>query len=281
MVKKVTINESLDLTTENGYFLQQISGLGYKTRFSVNQILSRHGAKLGNAVFDNKSVRFIIAVLGETPSQHIARRNLIFQNLSLDQYSTDDKVRIDLTLSNNQELMIEGIIESVDQPIDVSSQIESMVSIALTTEFPFLRSEKIYTATIPIVNGGGASVPMTIPLDFTEGASGGYTTVANGGNVFSFPVIRFYGPLEDPVLTDVVNNKSLSLAITIDTGDYIEIDTYERTVIDQDSANQLDTLSGEFLTIPASTENRFKLTTGEVTDTGYVTLAYPYTYVSI
>lgn len=281
MVKKIIIGNELELTPENGYFLQAINGLGYKTRYSVNQILSRHGAKLGDAVFDHKQVRIALEVYGETPAGLLEKRNDLFKYLTINNYSTNDKIKFAFLLSNNQELYIEGVINDVDPALNVNTFVESPVSIILETEYPFLRSQKLYQVTVPIAIGGGASVPMAIPLDFTVGSSSSFTLVPNGGNVFSYPVIRLNGALEDPVLTDVLSGKSISFVIDMAEGEYLDIDTFNRTVIDEAGANKLDLMAGDFLVIPARDDNQFRLTTGDSEDTGHASIVYPYTYVAI
>lgn len=280
MVTKITIGDGLILTPENGYYLQSISGLGYETKYPVNQILSRHGAKIGNAVYSNKKISIGLEIGGNDFVEILERRNELYKKLSVNQYSSDDKIRFDFTRNDNITVGIEGVISSVDAPLDTNNQFRSPLRISLDTEFPFLTSSQLYSISIPILLGGGAEVPMEVPLDFSAGSSVA-TTVAQGGNVFSFPTIRFVGPLSEPVLTDVLSDKTLSLAINLDVDEYVEIDTYHETVVDHTGANRLSDISGDFLIVPASTDNKFTLTTENSLETGYVTLTYPYTYVAI
>ncbi len=280
MVKKITINDGLELTPENGYLLQDIPGLGFDTNYSVNTILSKHGAKLGNVTYTQKNVRIILIVNGGTPEGLIEKRNNLFKYLTVNNYSPDDKTTFKFLLLNNLEVQISGVVKKVESPINLDTIVESPISISIETEFPFLTSSKLYQILVPKAIGGGAAVPMAIPLNFANGAANSYTTVPNGGNIFSYPVIRLVGPLTNPVLLDVLNDKNISLNMTIAEDEYIEVDSFEETVLDHDSANQLDKFSGSFLTVPAREDNRFRLTS-DTTEVGYVTITYPYTYVAI
>ena len=280
MVESIIINNSYSLSPENGFYLQGIEGLGYKTNYSVNAILSRHGARLGNSVYQHKNISIALQVVGQDVPDLIAKRSALYKYLTVDNYSENDKIKFEFVLSNNQILELYGSIKEVDNPISVGNVTSSPLRISLETEFPFLTTKQLYEIEIPIALGGGAAVPMEIPLDFSVGAAT-YKTVAQGGNVFSYPIIRFNGSLTNPVLTDVVNGQTLAIADTITSGHFYEIDTFERTVIDDTGTNQLDKQSGEFLVIPASDENRFSLTTDNSLEEGYVTITFPYSYVSI
>lgn len=281
MVKQITVNRRLVLTPENGYYLQSITGLGYNTKYSVNSILSRHGAKLGNLSFTNKKFSLVVDIVGSSPANLFDKRMALYKELTINNYSDDDSVRFDFLLANNLEVSISGVINNVDNPIGVNTHVSSEVHITAETEFPFLTSNRLYSVTVPIAQGGGATVPMEIPLDMTQGAGDAFTLVTNGGNVFSYPTIQFVGPLTNPVLTDVTSGKTLSFAEELTSGQYREIDTYERSVINELGANKLSEMEGDFLVIPAGDDNGFRLTTDNSLETGYVVITYPYSYVSI
>lgn len=279
MIKKIVISDELELTPPN-YMLQTIDGLGYSTKYSMNEILSRHGARLGNSVFRNKVVNIGLSVYGTTIAEHIAKRNDLYKYLTVDNYSTDDKISLEFVRSDNLSLVLSGVLRDVNNPIGVGMTVESMINFSLETEFPFLKSKQLYSVIVPVATDGGAAVPMEIPLDMTAGASS-FAIVPNGGNIFSYPTIRIYGPATNPILEDVLNDREMSFQVTLGSGDWYEIDTFERTVVDQTGANKLDELIGDFLIVPASTENQFRLLTDSSLETGYAQIIYPYTYVSI
>lgn len=101
-----------------------------------------------------------------------------------------------------------------------------------------LKSEKPYSesATATEVDsialtasGGGFVVPLTIPITFTS-SGGGTLTYTNSGSVTVRPVLRVYGPITNPVVTNTTLGYGLSFSGSIAAGDFWEIDLFERTV---------------------------------------------------
>lgn len=279
MVNKIIIADSLSLSPENGYSVQEIASIGYSTKYSISDILSKHGVKIGNALFRNKAFSVNLLVSGNSSDQLISRRKLLFQYLSVKNYSPDDKIKFEFQLSNNLNLLIYGVIKDVADNINSDLINATEINFVIETEYPFFVTKKQYQVTIPVSEGGGCAIPMAIPLDMSIGAIVG-AFVSSGGNVFSHPVIKLIGPLTNPVITDTTNGRTLSLQATIASDDYYLIDTYERTVLDKNNSNRLDKMSGEFLVINPG-ENFFKLLTDSGFDTGFVEVIYPYSYVSL
>lgn len=279
MVKSVLIANALNLTQENGYYIQSVQNLGYSTKYSVSDILQKHGVKIGNVLFKNKSFSITLVVLGTSFADLENKRSALFQYLSVNPYSEDDKIAFEFTLLNNQVVTLSGVIKQVNSDVSKDDMLATVVNFVVETEYPLLLSKQSYQQNIGISIGGGAAVPMEIPLDFTAGAAL-YTTVTNGGNVFAFPVFKIYGQLTKPVLTDVLNSVSMSLDMTIASGDWIEIDTYNRTIVDQDGNNQLDKLLDDFLRLMVGVNN-FQLLSDDAGDDGYIEVTWQYHYVSI
>ena len=282
MVTKTIINSalgSLELTPENGYNVQTISNIGYGTKYSISDILSKHGVKLGNALFKNKVFSIGIVIVGTSVVDLIEKRALLYKYLTVDNYSNDDKIQFEFVMANGQSLLLSGILKDLTDDLTTDQINASPINFVIETEYPFLVSKQQYQIRIPIATGGGGAVPMTIPLDMSAGAAN-YTPISNGGNVFAYSTMRFTGLLTNPVIMDVLKSKSLALAATISGGAYYDIDTYQRTVLDNVGNNKLDKLTGEFLVINPG-ENRFKLSTDNAGDTGYVDVTYAYHYVSI
>ena len=282
MVTKTIINSalgSLELTPENGYNVQTISNIGYGTKYSISDILSKHGVKLGNALFKNKVFSIGIVIVGTSVVDLIEKRALLYKYLTVDNYSNDDKIQFEFVMANGQSLLLSGILKDLTDDLTTDQINASPINFVIETESPFRVSKQQYQIRIPIATGGGGAVPMTIPLDMSAGAAN-YTPISNGGNVFAYSTMRFTGLLTNPVIMDVLKSKSLALAATISGGAYYDIDTYQRTVLDNVGNNKLDKLTGEFLVINPG-ENRFKLSTDNAGDTGYVDVTYAYHYVSI
>jgi hypothetical protein len=100
-------------------------------------------------------------------------------------------------------------------------------------------------------SSGGVSFPLVFPLDFGASA-GGVVTLVNDGTVKSWPVIRISGPVVNPRILNPVTGDSLRVGMTINAGEYVDIDTAARTVLLQGTASRRAvTLStGEWMPVP-------------------------------
>jgi hypothetical protein len=77
----------------------------------------------------------------------------------------------------------------------------------------------------------GISYPVSYPVSYEVSTSGGPVTVTNAGNTSVSPVVRMYGPCSGPVIS-VDGGGALSFpTLTINAGDYVEVDFRERTVL--------------------------------------------------
>jgi phage-related protein len=100
----------------------------------------------------------------------------------------------------------------------------------------------------------GATVPTGTP-----------TSLLNSGNTATHPLIRLEGPLTDPVLTNETLTRTLQFAISLDSGEVLEIDTDNGTVGIGDD-NRMSTLTGTSVPVQdwvlAAGSNRIVYTCG-------------------
>lgn len=85
--------------------------------------------------------------------------------------------------------------------------------------------------SVPLTDGGGGfTIPLTIPFTLV-GSSGGTLQVENVGNFDAWPVLRAYGPIDNPRITNLSTGESLVFNGSIAAGDYWEIDLFAQTVL--------------------------------------------------
>lgn len=77
--------------------------------------------------------------------------------------------------------------------------------------------------------GGGFVVPLTIPVTLTA-SSAGQMTVTNSGTFKAYPVLRVYGPITNPVVSNQTASKRLTFTGSVAAGDYWEISLFSKTV---------------------------------------------------
>lgn len=131
--------------------------------------------------------------------------------------------------------------------------------LALTAPDPRKYAAAVETSVGLPLAPAGLPFPVAFPANFGA-ASGGSVSVANGGTVRTWPVLRIAGRAVNPRVTNPVTGDELRLAMTVEAGQYVDIDTAARTVLLQGTASRRSvvSVSGEWLPIaPGSASLKF------------------------
>lgn len=105
-------------------------------------------------------------------------------------------------------------------------------SLQLTAPDPLRYSAELRRQVCGLLRpGGGLRFPLSFPLDFGEGSFGGRLLPANTGTAPTWPRWRITGPCRDPVIANLRTGEELAFALTLRTGETLEVDTDARTVL--------------------------------------------------
>jgi hypothetical protein len=116
-------------------------------------------------------------------------------------------------------------------------------SLTMTAPDPLRYSYGLNTAGCPLPSSsGGVVFPLSFPLDFGAGSSGGRLVLENKGTTPTWPVWRIGGPCADPVIANTATGEELAFAITLQGGEVLVIDTDARSVSLQGTASRRSTL---------------------------------------
>lgn len=99
-----------------------------------------------------------------------------------------------------------------------------------------LESEQIYEQAVPASGGAGfgASFDLVFPIDWGPSAPIGSAAVVNAGDADARPLLRIYGPCDNPAIHNLTQGKQIAfVGLTIPAGEYLEIDTRLHTVFYQ------------------------------------------------
>jgi hypothetical protein len=108
--------------------------------------------------------------------------------------------------------------------------------------------------------GAGFVIPLTMPFTMTS-SGGGTLTYANNGSAPIRPVLRVYGPATNPVVTNVTSGERLSFTGSIASGEFWEIDLFQRTV----TLNGVATATSPLRSITPSASTWFECDLGNTT----------------
>jgi hypothetical protein len=155
------------------------------------------------------------------------------------------------------------------------------ILIDFESEYPLLSSQVLQSQDINIFTGGGMSIPMSIPLNFSVGGANDVTLV-NNGSYQAYPVFTFYGPMQNPSLINLTTNKTLNILYTLsDSNSYIVVDTFLRTaLLYPGGLNVRQYVTGDFFTIDKG-NNLLHLSAAAYNSQGKVNVSWRDAYLGI
>ena len=183
-----------------------------------------HGIKTPRAFWRERVMRLIIGVRSSTSADYETRRRAL--------QAAFDTPRDGLTWL---KFVTQGSL-SLQTQVHLNSQIQAPLKGGEVTIGDF-RIELI--AEDPVFYSQTQSVPQ---ITFAAGSG----AVTNGGNAAVYPVIRVYGSVTDPVITNTTLGKTVSFTgLTIPAGEYIDINMLNETVVNQLGVTKYDYLDSD------------------------------------
>lgn len=153
--------------------------------------------------------------------------------------------------------------------------------VTLRASDPRIVSRKVSTVSIvpsgfalAFPGGGGG---LTFPADGSGLVFGAYlpSPVVNlGARGGASMIVRFYGAIANPVLLDPTTGRSVGLNLTIADGDYVEVNTFRRTVFDSSGNSIYKFLTDETNWPEIDGSVRFILGADSVSGSGRIEISY-------
>lgn len=277
MITSIVVGGLTIGTYASGYLFDALNGFGSPdVKVSVKEKGAYHGADLGNYSYGKRGFSIEGRIIGDSTSDYASKRRALEQALDL----FDGLQTVTIATKDSLSLQVDAIITAaIDMPYEAGQAIMSNFRIELTAPYPFIKGATENTETVPVHTGGGAEIPADLPLEIGEGGTGD-TTVTNDGNAKAFPIIKIYGAIENPSISNITRGESLGLTYTLNsTTDYIEIDTYNRTVLLNGTTNIRQYLTGDFWVLDAGA-NTIRLSAASVA-AGYAEVVYRDSYLGI
>ena len=112
----------------------------------------------------------------------------------------------------------------------------------LIAEDPNIYSTSSKSGIATKSTGGSFSIPFSIPFSFVGGVDGS-VAVTNSGDVSTFPTITLNGPLTNPRILNETTGRFIQINETINMGEYIIINTQNKTVLLNGSSNKIGSMT--------------------------------------
>lgn len=90
---------------------------------------------------------------------------------------------------------------------------------------------------------GGRSFPKSYPIAYGTISTGGRLVARNAGNIVVAPTVKIFGPVDNPRLMNITQNKSVELATSVIAGDCLVIDFAHKTVMLNGAASRYSALT--------------------------------------
>lgn len=247
-----TINFNQD---GSGYFITDTPGLYMPPiRQQSYDLASEHFGLYVSSFYGKRRFSLSGWVVGSSVSDFQSKRDALIQALDI---SGQTEQTISITLANGRIVQISAVCIGLDFPIKSGEPNASQFNAQFEASFPFLVSTGETSANISLATGGGGTVPATVPMSLNPD-TGGKLFAVNSGNGIFYPTVRISGSVTNPALRNVTTGKELDFAITLASGEYIDIDFKRKTITDNYGSNRYSIVTGDWWFIqPGTNEIRF------------------------
>jgi hypothetical protein len=258
--------EGLLISAAQGYDIRMIDGLGGTPAVisGDQRVARRHGTTAGDDYLPGRTITLEIDVLN---SNHTARALLIDAfNAVFKPGAAEAPLVFQLpSVAGGAKRRIGVRTVARKAPIDLQHLYAiTELSLLLKATDPRIydNTETVDQVSLPTTEGG---LSFNASLNFSFGAvsTGGTINAVNSGTFDTPVVFRINGPCVDPRITNVATSQTLALTMSIDSGDYVEIDTDARSVLLNGTASRYQylTTSEWFDLPPGTTELDFRAAT--------------------
>jgi len=266
-----------------GYYITATDGLDMPSmRVPTYDKPGEFGAFVSNQLYGRRLVTFEGEVFGSSLTDFQSKRRALENAIQIVKDSNSIPVAKTLKFTTMDDLALQAscYMQKFVMKIDIGMWSAKYMMELICPDFG-LESQNLSTIVITTPGGGGAVYPVIYPVIYAAG-SGGLATVVNNGNTNAYPIITLNGLLTNPVILNVTTGRYISLGITIGASDTpVVIDMKNKTILQGSTPVIGDKNFGSDWWWLASGSNLIQVTTGNISDTGNVSISYRDTYIGI
>lgn len=215
-----------------------------------------HGSWSGSEWLDEVTVPMRIRTVGEGVAGLLAAQQQLTAAFRPVGDATED-VELRWMLGGVEYVMF-GRPRMVEPDAEVIGTGRSYSQCAFVALDPFVYSgaEAVVDDIALPIYVGGLSVPFTVPFTIDGSLSGGYADIVNAGTADTGLVLRIDGPVVSPRVWLVHEDgtvQRLDFDITLASGQWLDIDTKNLTVLLNGTVSRRGQTSGDWPTLPPGT----------------------------
>lgn len=228
------------------YLIKRHSGFDFPiTRITAKDRGNYSGAILGAYNYGRRLFGIEGEIWASTPAELETKRRDMQRAFDI----LNGLQRVTITTRGGLAVRCDAILNNkLEQPYEAGMMVMCPFRLEMVVPYPFFLTTAV-SSNIYIATGGGGAVPSEIPFDM----SGGLTSnenITNNGNAPSYPTIKLYGIMNNPVIKNATTGLQLSVAYNLTTiDDYITLDIYRRTAKLNNNTNVFQYISGNWWTL--------------------------------
>ena len=259
MIKSLSIGNLVIGTYASGFLLEKHSGFGMPSlRVDMKDRGHYHGASLGSKFYGRRGLTIDGEIVGTSVEDYEEKRRLLAETFDIMKGLQMLYIRTHSGLAVQMEVILGNAVE---MPYEKGKMVRGKFQLNLIGEKPFFEGITEHETVVSIYEGGGFGVPFAVPLAVDTGDDTS-EILPNVGNGFVFPTITVYGAGENPTLRNDSTDQTLSISRVLNAGDYVVLDTYNRTAMLNGSTNITHQVSGDWLYLRAGNNDvRFSVST--------------------
>lgn len=224
MIANVTTPIALGQATAN-YVIRDATGFGSGGVDVVKwNRPGFHGVKIPRSFWRERIIRLVIGVRADTSATYEEKRRDLQAALDLPRDGlTTFKFITQGGLALQCDVQLNAPIQA---PLRAGEVTIGEFRIELIAEDPLFYAQSESSEDITFVSGSGVVNP--------------------GGNAPVYPVIRIYGNVTDPVITNTTLGRTVSFSgLTIGANEWVDVDMFNETAVNQDGDSVFDTIDSD------------------------------------
>lgn len=234
----------------------------------------------GNDFLSGRTVNITLQTFA-TPAGNSAQQNYnLLKAALLPQASGTTPLQFQLSGSGLQRINCR--VRSSMTPVNVQYTLGQITSQwSFFAPDPKFYDDTLQSVSLAVTSGViGRGYPRTYPLLYGGGTSATLTSLTNGGNWNTYPVITIKGPIINPTVGNYTLGQGVTISGTYTVSDTIVVDLASKLVtLNGTSARNLLSGTSTWFNLPAGTSQFYIAGTGVVNGTTSATAAFRNAYI--
>lgn len=279
MITGIYVN-GVKLNNDN-VFLSDIGNIGSASvEFSQYVRGGISGQVLSNPLKRGMAINMEFEVFANSYSTFFTQRDRLIRLLQNKNVVSDYLKTLSFELQDGTTKAVDVLFTQVVTGVSPKNILHQTITVTAISEKEYFQSGLSSQEYLYLQDLGGMAIPMDIPLDISNNPIETSVTINNAGNAQGFPVVVVYGEFASgfSILNETLGER-LDYTDGVGAGEYLTIDMYNRTIIDDNGASQLANFDGEWVSL-TNGNNVIKLI-GAGGNIGYGIITYNDYYLNI